>query len=487
MWIPSAVSSLAITPGDAQPWVKSAEAISNDELALLIFGDVIGDIKRPFKKITAPCVDERNQHVLVAVTLVQFGAKEVKLHSGDGYQVSTDASSLVAVTLEACDFVEHWKDIVSSPFKYLRSVPFLREEIISIWGKSFRLGQKIATPDECSSVQVHMLAKTDSLPAILKAASGARLWCTPKSTDGKPDSNWRLLWLDSSLDFQAASVLSAKLPAATGLIRVKGRFAVRVSKTNYESSWKILFPSVPMPEQIDVSSTWRIDNLPYGVTRSTLVDWSMHLKWAIRPLRAMGPRGWIVAAASPPPEGQMHFNASPILLREVAPRAVPSNPIVAGPRPKNDTAAVEVPSGSNALPPLRGDPWSNWKPSSTMTSIPVAPSAVGPTEQKFALQEARFEKLEAAMEQLQTNQASQQDSMQQLTQELNTRDIDIRKHLDSRLGLVKQQLDTNFTAALQQQSNSFEKGLQDLKQLLVQRPKRTRGTEGDAEMEEPAS
>ena len=109
-----------ISPVEAIPWLQAGETLSKDELVLLVFGDLECPTTRPHEKLTIPCVDEQSRHVLVAVTMVQFGEKHIKKQTGDGFQVDSDATTLLAVTLEIGNFQEDWSEIVTSPFKYLR-------------------------------------------------------------------------------------------------------------------------------------------------------------------------------------------------------------------------------------------------------------------------------------------------------------------------------------------------------------------------------
>ena len=340
------------------------------------------------------------------------------------------------------------------------------------------------TASDSTSLQVHMLVKTSNLHKILKATSAAQVWCTPKTIDGRPDTNWRLLWLEHGIDLQTALISSAKLPELVGITRVRGRFAIRISKANFAAAWSIVNPGLQQPEMIDGNSTWRIESLPFGVTKDMLTAWSKHHSWSIRPLRAVGPRGWIVISATSPPSPQMFFNSSPVVIREVAPRQIPVNPIIAGPK----ASKPAIGDDTGRIIPLREDPWAGWKGLTPARSSMVQPAQntqgiVGPTEAKFAAQEQRMEKLESAIQQLQESQSKQQDAFQQLHGEVKANEIETRKHMDKRMDQIKMELDGSFTKALAAQSSSFEKGMQDLKKLLLAAPKRTRETSEDDHME----
>ena len=460
-------------PSEALPWLTTTENLSKDELALLIFGDVPSACIRDVKKITLPCVDERAQQVLVSCSLVQFGDKQVALNVGDGFQISQGDTTLLAATLESIDWQDQWTEIVKAPFKFVRNLPFMKDIIISLWGRSYRRGRSPTTAEDATSLQVHLLVSTTCLPALLRAAGTSNVWLTPKQEDGKPHHAWKLIWLDVHTDLQGALVQSAKVTDSLGIIRLKGRFAVRVAKANYTTAWQQLFPGITHPEMVDTTRTYKLDSLPYGVTKEMLSKWAEHLQWKIKPLRTVGPKGWVIGAATPPPTMHLHFSSQPILVKEVTPRTLPSNPIVAGPRP---VATKEI-QYNPSLPPLAGDPWGNWKGTSASLTAVAPVASVGPTEQKFAQQESRITKLEATLEQMQQQQTTIGSDVSQLQQVVKQQDAIFEKKLDSRLISLRQDLDNSFSQALQKQSSQMDSNLQEIKQLLLSKPKRPRENE----------
>ena len=188
-----------MTPSDALPWLTTCESMSKDELILLIFGDMPQGAVRTASKITAPFLDEKSQQVLVCCNLVQFGDKHAVLNTGDGFEINPTATTLIAATVEQSEWSDDWREITRMPFKFFRGLTFLQDCIISMWGRSYRRGRSATTAEDATSVQVHMLISTDKLPAVLRAAGNAMVWLTPKLEDGKPNTAWRLLWLDQKV------------------------------------------------------------------------------------------------------------------------------------------------------------------------------------------------------------------------------------------------------------------------------------------------
>ena len=340
----------------------------------------------------------------------------------------------------------------------------------------------MTSADDSTSIQVHMLVKTSGLASILKSAGSTCMWATPKTKDGKIDQSWKMIWLDPKTEPQSAAIALAKVPESVGLTKIKGRYAIRVAKANFGCAWNSLFPGVQPPDLLDATTTWRVEALPYGVTREMIQEWSKHNAWPIKPLRAVGPRSWVVGAAVAPPKPTMFFNSEPLLIREITSKPAPVNPIIAGPRPKAQTAE---------LPQLKGDPWAqtasspwaNYKgPQQAGHHLQSQPTAVGPTEQKFQAQEDRIAKLEDALQGVQKEQKVAMDAVSSLHADVRKRDDQIKSHLDNRLAAVKQELDSSFATALKQQSNSWEAGFLELKKLLAKSDKRPR--EPDDNMED---
>eukprot|EP00435_Cladocopium_sp_Y103_P043006 s66_g12.t1 len=471
------------TPSAALPWLRQGELLSKDELALLVFGDLPITTRLPCEHVTVPCIDERGRQVLIAGVLVQCGDKKVKITKGDGHKVATDNTILVAVTWRKQDWPDHWTEICNNPYKAIRTFPGASEILVSVWGKSYRQGKSQATPHTANSVQVHCLFKEDKFPPFLKLSGYNLLWLSPKTSEGKPHPNWRIIWLDASADMQTATALTAKIQESAGLVCQSQRLAIRVNKGGYDDAWKTIFPSTPIPEEIDTSRVWKIESLPFGVTSTMIQAWAQHVGWKLKPLRAVGPRAWLIGTGAEPPAGQLHFNSSPILARELKARFQPSNgPIVAGPRPTKHGGNQ---SGANDHPLPAGDPWANY--SGPRPSMPVAQPSVaqiGPTEQQFAQQTDRLNKLEDAMKQLNTGQQKQGILIDKMQKEQHGRDQEIRQHIDDKFSAIKVDIDRTLAGALQQQANQFTSSMEEIKSMLRDRPKRKSKTTDDEDMED---
>eukprot|EP00435_Cladocopium_sp_Y103_P034119 s1286_g8.t1 len=433
------------TPHAAAPWLKQGEILSKDELALIVFGDLIEDTKLPHSQVTIPCVDEQGRQVLVAGVLVQCGDKKVALNAGDGHQIAADGTILTAVTWRKTDWPEQWQEICNNPYKALRNFPGVSDLLVSVWGKSYRNKRSVATATSADSVQVHCLMKEDQFGPFLKLSGFNLLWLSPKTKEGKPHPDWKIIWLDSTVDLQAATVLATKISDSAGLISQNAKLALRVPKTSYAAAWAQLFPNTPVPDDVDTSRIFKVESLPYGVTSKMMSEWAGHNSWKLRPLRALGPRAW----------RQDH--------------------------------AIQPSNYVNGF--FQTDPWGSWtgpKPVVSATnnaSVPVAPTNIGPTEQQFASQSDRLSKLENAVQAIQQGADQQAKAFESLQLDSKKRDADNRAHFEGRLSTIKKELDSSLAAALQQQSKQFAANFDEIKNMLRQKPKRKNAEAGeDAEM-----
>ena len=475
------------TSHDAAPWLRQGEVLSKDELALIIFGEVPVQTQLAYEQVTIPCTDEQGRNVLVACFLVLCGEKKVKLQTGDGHKIDTDGTILTAITWRKEDWPEQWQEICQNPYKALRAFPGANELLVSVWGKSYRNKKATATANSADSVQVHCLLREDNFSTFLKLSGFNKLWLAPKSKEGKPHQAWKVIWLDPTTDLQAATVLATKIPDSAGLVCQNARLALRVPKASYEQAWTKLFPNVPVPADIETSRIFKIESLPFGVTNKMLNEWAAHNAWKLRPLRAVGPRSWLVGTGDNPPAGTLHFNGAPLLVRELHGRHQSwHNPIVAGPKPTQ--SRVQQPSNYvNGF--FQQDPWASWngtKPSNNQNavpSVPAQPAVVGPTEKQFSQQADRLSKLEEAVKQIQVGASQQAEAFDKLQLENKRRDADNKAHLEGRLRAIKKELDGSLAAALQQQASQFSANFDEIKNLLRAKPKRKTQAGGeDADM-----
>ena len=379
------------------------------------------------------------------------------------------------MTLWQQEWESQWTSIVANPIQFVKKL-FQDQGLVSVWGKSFRKGRLVTTPEHAASVQLHCTIVDSALTEFLSKSGINGVWCIPKTTEGKPCGKWRLLWLDPQVDIQQASVLAAKVPSA-GVAKSANRLALRIPSGSFDQAWRAIYPHTPVPESIETTMVYKIDSLPFGATSQVILDWSKHVKWLIKPLRAVGPRAWVIGTSSPPPQACLSFNGLPLLVRLLPPRQMSDQgPIVAGPRP---SSSGQSQSSSHVL---STDPWANYTGPRVNAVPPVPASITGPTETKFQEQTTRIEKLEQSLESLRADQKQQAQQLQQTREDVKASEASTKSYLDQRLQETKAEISQSLTVALGKQSNHFDSNLQEIKALLLEKAKRKKPEAEDESM-----
>ena len=477
----------------AVPWLRTGEKIAADELAMLIMGDLPLETALPTNKVTLPFRDEKGRDVLIACNLIQFGEKSIIPKELDPHLIASDNTSLMAITLWQQDWEEQWSSICENPYKFVKNSTGNEDLVVSIWGRSFRKGKTPTTARDCTSIQMHCLLKTEKMHTFMSRSGFNMIWLTPKAENGRPHDMWKLIWLDRECDVQQASVIGARIHDAAGLVRSNQRFAIRVPASNFENDWNLVFPGVPVPISKDTSIIFKIQSLPFGTTMSMLEAWSKHIQWDFKPLRAVGPKAWIVGAGSLPETKQYAFNGMPVLIQEIHSRqANMVHPIVAGPKPgqRSEIKSVHKPQPIA----LTSDPWAAYTGPRPQAAVPFAGSGnnqhpgriVGPTADRLTQQDEKIEKLQKTIQDLQQGQEAQGLAIHQAHEEAKKRDVAVRNHVDQQMHALKTELNNSFVNALRAQSHSFESSLNEIKNLILDRNKRkSPEEEEDALMNQP--
>ena len=190
-------------------------------------------------------------------------------------------------------------------------------------------------------------------------------------------------------------------------------------------------PDLPVPEHIPSTHVYKLEPLPFGCSPQQLADWSAHVGWKIRPLRATGPKAWQVCSGCAPPQATLAFNGQPLLVRHLPPRSAPSNnAIVAGPR--NVAGPTSSASSSPTQAPFFSDPWAQWKgprPTPGPTSAATVRALEGPAEKKFQQQDERIAGLEEQIKKISIDQEKQGISIASVSKSVSATEERLSKQL----------------------------------------------------------
>ena len=465
-------------PAGALPWLRENQQLSTDELGMLVLGPLPTDTSLPTQEIVIPCYNSDANQVLLQLTLVQFGSKHLKMKDWDKTPMKAATSKVISITLWRQDWSsEEWEAALQHTTQFVKDVMVtegLQTAITSCWGRSLRKGRQPATNKDATSIQIHAAIADDQFLPVLKLSGHNKLWMAPKGADGKLTDDFKVLWMDNACDIQKASALTAKLNGVAGLVRGKTSMGVRIQAGHFEQAWKSLHPNLPMPVDVSNKLIFKLEPLPYGCNHAMLLEWSNHVAWKFRPIKATGPKSWIVCAGDSPPVGLLAFNGHPVLPRLLPQRQdSKQQPIIAGPR---KSALPSTPAAA-----MSSDPWATYIKSQgrqvTALMPPPAPPQQGLIEQRLTQQDEKVAALEHKLEAMQGAQNKQAESIQQVQQEIAMTEQRLAKTMFQTMDQMKNELNQTFGDALTAQNKSFEANLLALQKAITTTKRKDRPKE----------
>lgn len=470
------------TADTALPWIREGQVLSADELGMVVIGEISQQCKLPHQQVLVPCKDGSNRDILLAATLIQFGTKQLGIKNLDKNAVKTPQCQVTSLTMWKSEWSkEEWTAACSNTMQFVRDAftfDGMQDAIVTTWGRSLRKGRQVANPSEATSIQVHASIRADMFHAFLGKSGFNRIWTAPKKEDGRLSDDFRVIWFEG--DIQRATSLSATLGGATGLIQGKNSFGLRFTLSSFSNAWKHIHPNQDEPEHIISKFVYKIEPLPFGCSPEQIREWSQHLKWKCRPLKALGARAWIVATDAEPPSTTVAFNGQTVLIRLLPQKGSPAvAPIVAGPR-----APTSVREPGHQPPPLQTDPWAQYK---GLKQPPIAPnpltrSVAGPSETRLQQQDDKIDAIEKKIQLLTQSQDQQTNQLGELRTEIQKSEHRIADQVRQSIGEVRHELSNSVKDAMKQQSKQFEDNMRDLRLLFQQtNPKRKNENVDDME------
>eukprot|EP00435_Cladocopium_sp_Y103_P006658 s4409_g2.t1 len=474
----------------ALPWIREQQTISTDELAMVVLGSHENlQTSLQTELMNVPCQDSQQRPVIMKATVIQLGEKRVGTHVSKQPAIDEQTCKTIAVTYWHDDWQkDEWKYIVDHPFAFTRQVlatHSLDSALLSTWGRSLRKDRQPTTAEHATSVQFHATVSSDKLRELLTISGFNKVWITPKDNQGRLDLSWKIIWTEGSIAH--INTLAAKTNGCAGMVKNRKSLGLRFAKADYELAWSVIFPDKEIPKEHNVQHLFQLQSLPYGCSAAMLEQWSQHIQWDFKPMKAIGPNAWLIGSANMPPEGLLLFNSKPILLKYLPPRdTFASSPIVAGPQPRRQERKQSItPEADHSGPHF--DPWAGYQNQKSQAKTqPTQPRELaGPTEAKFQEHSARLQdhtdklsKMEEALSKLQT------DTMNEFLL-VQKREQQNQMQMQVAIQSVKTEIETSFQKAITQQSHQLNDTLGELRQLLQTKQKRSRDdADGDREMDD---
>lgn len=477
----------------AAPWIREGVKLTGDELGLLVIGHFDEESKLEHQKVTIPCFDCQQQQVLLSGKLYQLGAKKLRVKPWEATAPQTASSRVVSITMWQSDWTEQqWQHALSRTNQFIREVlsaDHLESALEGTWGRSLRRGKQLATIHDASSIQIHATIADAKFSEFLAVSGFNFLWIVPKEEGGNLSNEFRILWVPHlKQDLTRINTLAAQIPNMSGLVKGRNTLGLRIAKESFQEGFKLVYPGEAPPEDIPNTMTFRLEPLPYGTNAQMIREWSKMISWSIRPIRAIGPKAWLICSGSNPPSGVLSWNNNPILPTLLPPRQRDGQQaIVAGPRARQDTRKQE---GQQVHVNGNSDPWMNYlrsnpSPFASAGASQPAPARQlqGPVEQKLSAQDERIKGLEQQMASMTKAQDSTAQAVQQLRENTASMEQRLGSQLTQAVATVKQELTNSFNVAFNQQQQSFDKNLhshlREMKALLIQ-TKRKGGPDDEA-------
>ena len=342
------------------------------------------------------------------------------------------------------------------------------------WGRSHRPQAESGMGKLCATLQFHARVCKSQLSDLLRKSGYNKVYVTPKSWIGELLPGYSVVWVQASRE--EITALAMTVQGQCGLVRSKARVGVRVPEQSFQAVFEQLRPGAQAPARVAIKDTYRLSGLPPGLRSEDLIAWGSAVKWPLRPLRPLGPRQWIVGAASTAPDGHLSFNDQPILVQRVPPRTTAQPIVCAGRVPPQAQAGMR----DEEDPWQHNDPWKQYlhKTRPIETATPTAPRQIAaPTEERFQEQDKRFQNIEAALKEVQQAQTAISSDSQQLRQDVQVEIASVRTDVSSVKGEIERQMKTNMDAvqqAIQVQQHQMSAGFDEIKALLQAGQKHSR-------------
>lgn len=489
---PNASGVILMTPQKAQEWITAATDKSPDELGIYVLGAFEVPNRFPNIRINAPAKDHTGRSVLLNGILIQMGEKQLSIPSTET-PIEINDVQIASVTLWQEDFEPSlWSRIIESPVRATKDLLALdgHQGILGKpWARVYQDKGVNVTPALASSVQFHAeFQKGPRFLALLKRSGFNKIYITPKNEVGRPDSSWKIIWLqDTVLQIESKAT---GIHGTAGLVKGKKSRGLRVEQAVFRSTWDKLKPGVEPPDIRETRFVFRLQPLPLGIDSQNLTSWGSQIKWDIRPIRAVGAKQWIVGSNDQPPNILM-FNGQPILAQQIHQKQITGNGVIAaGPRvplrSKGNPKSTEGLSKGNVFRhgDPQYDPWATYAPTNSAasgTSTISTPypdghsstssrSATGPVANLLQQQEDRLHVVETMMGKLQEQQTS---TIQTMENKFKAVGDQLNQHVQTtKQGFEFMQkenvnLHQTIAQALQQQDQRIATSFDELKALFL--------------------
>ena len=507
---PQASGIMLMDAAAAAEWMQVTTTPSTDELGIYVTGVISIPPRFVTLQTNAPATDLSGRPVLLNGTLIQFGAKHLQTAKLAQEQISTNDVQIAAVTVWKEDFeATMWESLIQTPVKTVKNLLSLdgyQGLCGKPWGRVFQNDGVIVEPSRATSIQFHCeFDKSSRFASLLKRSGFNKLCITPKNDQGRIDSAWQVIWLD--IPVKQIEARTTGLQGTAGLVKGKKSYGLRVETGAFNSVWERIKPGQECPDTRQTKFLFKVQPFPNGTDATVLLNWSKHIGWSIKPIKALGAKQWVLGSDDCPPNILM-FNSQPLLVQQIHQKGIkPTGAIAVGPKHQKQVVgnSYQEPdqSKTSGKPNIfrSGDPfhdaWASYTPSKLPSQEVPMPSCVknpipdrqptGPVANLLQQQDERIHAVETLV-------AKMQDTQQANAQAVDQRFLGLEETVAKSSLSTQQQLEavhaehralhTTLAVAMQKNEEKFATGFDELKALFLS----SRGTkrqvpEEDEELE----
>ena len=358
----SSTGFVLLDPEASKPWIASPQAISSDELAVIVVGNCPVENSKHCCRVDLPVFNRSGHPLLLDCCMHQLGSKHLKIPSLKKGDLDVVDTAVIAFTVfkdevEACVWSRMTKSPIRTIFEILHSIDVQLQLPVPPWGRSWRSVKGQSSPDQADSFQCHARIETKKRNEILKVSGQVGLYVTPKDHQKNVDADFGIIWLD--LPLEQLKVTASTFHKGLGLVKVvKSKVAkvsrgLRVSSMDFQDAFKHFKPSHDIPEVVNVVVVAKLSPTPVGASMDDIKKWIKLIGWKAKPMRPIKPDTWLLGFEEKIEDQFIKWGESTMLLTWLPDRKdLKKQVVIAG-----DAMKVSMPETKGDSSESGFDPW----------------------------------------------------------------------------------------------------------------------------------
>ena len=409
-------------PQDVQQFLSDGRMISPDALSVLVIGSLPASAPQslPMHSIKVPAIYRgTNEPILIECTSIQLGDQAV-------YRKQNQQAPEVAVFPTAVFRVhvfrdlwtsEHsWDDLVARPVKSLVGAfdilrlckeadcqgfcglchPSCEEEgiesgLLDIWAFHWHaLDGSKASPQKADVLSIYFRVPESSFRTLHGQSGVHGVFFEPRHSDKPgPDERYAVVWLPPCSLSEALHRVKT-IDEGIAVCRHGSKYGIRCQAKDQEDLHKAISPNKPFVS-CAIKQIFRIEPLPAGTQRQSLVDIIQAIGWKAKPLqpcRGSQGRAWNVGAEDAPPTPFIETQHGWISVSKVKDTWTQTKPqeLIATIRTRQHMTAASSSSSTPTQDPWHtpgGDPWASYTKTAAVPASQHVQKKFDDVEQKL--------------------------------------------------------------------------------------------------------